>query len=454
MTSPRLQGIVLVLADAVLFTLITIVALWLRGLSFYDDYVFAMATTPMILAIGALYLIDGYDRDADMLSSEYTSQHLISVGLALCAALLLTFVFSASASALHASRLVITVTFAVFAFASLLVRRIMRLRIVQRQRERALVFIGKTEDWVRFRDNCTLHQMGHPLFFAKADSGGELEVGEAHVAHLLEEIETGSMQVEAIIVQDTERAMSKPVADRLVRCFFKGVPAYTLDLFEQVYWQKITLDRLGHTSLFEEGFNLARDPVFEHLKRIADVTLSLVGIALSLPLLTAATLAIWIDDRGPVFFAQTRIGRHQVPFRMFKLRTMRVVRDTANSDPYTRTNDPRITRVGNFLRKSRIDELPQLFNVLRGDMSIIGPRAEWDRLVETYQTQITHYHFRHLVKPGITGWAQVNYPYGSNLTDTIRKLEYDLYYIRHYSLGLDASIILKTLHTMLLGKGK
>jgi hypothetical protein len=116
--------------------------------------------------------------------------------------------------------------------------------------------------------------------------------------------------------------------------------------------------------------------------------------------------------------------------------------------------DKRITRIGNFLRKSRIDEIPQLWNVFMGDMSLIGPRAEWTRLVDDYERTIPCYHFRHLVRPGITGWAQVNYPYGASKEDAMRKLEYDLYYIRHFSFRLDASIILKTIHLMLFGKGR
>jgi lipopolysaccharide/colanic/teichoic acid biosynthesis glycosyltransferase len=123
-------------------------------------------------------------------------------------------------------------------------------------------------------------------------------------------------------------------------------------------------------------------------------------------------------------------------------------------DPYTREGDVRITRVGRALRAARLDELPQLWNVLRGQMSLIGPRAEWDRLVSDYEREIPFYHFRHLVKPGITGWAQINYRYGTGVQDTLRKLEYDLYYIRKFSFMLDASIVLKTLHVMLLKKGR
>ena len=123
-------------------------------------------------------------------------------------------------------------------------------------------------------------------------------------------------------------------------------------------------------------------------------------------------------------------------------------------DIYTRADDPRVTRVGRWLRKLRFDELPQLWNVFKGDMSLIGPRAEWIKCAERYEQKIPFYHFRHLVKPGITGWAQVNYPYGESDDDAVEKLKYDLYYIRHYSLKLDAMIVLKTIHTVLFGKGR
>jgi lipopolysaccharide/colanic/teichoic acid biosynthesis glycosyltransferase len=230
------------------------------------------------------------------------------------------------------------------------------------------------------------------------------------------------------------------------------VPTLTLELFHQVYWRKIPLYRLNQTWLFQEGFEIAREPAFERMKRASDIFVSAIGLVLAAPVIACAAAAIWFEDRGPVFFSQTRIGRNDAPFRLRKLRSMRV--DAEHGDPYTQSGDNRVTRVGRLLRQSRIDELPQLWNVFRGDMSLIGPRAEWDRLADAYQREIPCYHFRHLVKPGITGWAQVNYPYGSSLSDTLRKLEYDLYYIRHFSVLLDLSIVLKTIHIMLSGKGR
>jgi len=181
---------------------------------------------------------------------------------------------------------------------------------------------------------------------------------------------------------------------------------------------------------------------------------SATALVICSPLFILAPLLIWAEDGAPVLFSQERVGRDGKRFILLKFRTMRLRGDQAHDDMYTRERDRRVTRVGRRLRKLRLDELPQLWNALRGDISLIGPRAEWSKCAERYEQTIPFYHFRHLVKPGITGWAQVNYPYGENDDDAVEKLKYDLYYIRHYSLKLDAMIVLKTLYTMLFGKGR
>ena len=257
--------------------------------------------------------------------------------------------------------------------------------------------------------------------------------------------------LDAIILRESNLELPPAVAQKLMELHFSGVPTYTLELFYEVYWRKIPLYRLNQTWLFQEGFRIAREPVFERLKRLSDLSFATLGLALALPLLPFAAAAIWLEDRGPIFFRQSRVGKNRRLFQIVKLRTMRV---SPSGEAYTRVADQRITRVGRFLRNTRLDEVPQLWNVLTGEMSLIGPRAEWVRLVNDYEQQIPCYHFRHLVKPGITGWAQVSYHYGENVEDTLRKLEYDLYYIRYFSFVLDASIILKTIHLMLFGKGR
>ena len=268
---------------------------------------------------------------------------------------------------------------------------------------------------------------------------------------LLEKLSKGELGVEAIVLRESNRDLTPEIFQQLVDLYFSGVPTYTLELFHQIYWRKIPLYRLNQTWLFQEGFEVAREPVFERLKRVSDVVLASIGLVLAMPLFLVAAAAIWLEDRGPVFFKQVRIGKNRVPFSVYKFRSMR---QNVTGVPYAQKFDNRITKVGRYLRASRIDEFPQILNVIKGEMSLIGPRAEWNRLVADYEKQIPCYHFRHLVRPGITGWAQVNYPYGASIDDTLRKLEYDLYYIRHFSFSLDASIVLKTIHVMLFGKGR
>ena len=183
-----------------------------------------------------------------------------------------------------------------------------------------------------------------------------------------------------------------------------------------------------------------------------DFLVALIALIIAAPIVFLCALIIRLTEGGRPFYSQPRVGLHGVPFTLFKLRSMRPGSDKGNA--YTTEGDSRVTPLGAFLRKTRLDELPQLWNVLRGDMSMIGPRAEWVRLVEGYERDIPNYHYRHLVRPGITGWAQVNYPYGASLEDTLQKLSYDLYYIRNFSLRLDAEVLLKTIHVMLFGKGR
>jgi lipopolysaccharide/colanic/teichoic acid biosynthesis glycosyltransferase len=204
----------------------------------------------------------------------------------------------------------------------------------------------------------------------------------------------------------------------------------------------------------QTGFQLSRTSPYHYLKRLFDIFASGVLLILFSPVMLIIAALLRIISGPPVIFKQQRVGRDEHLFTVYKFRTMRPAENGAAGDIYTRKDDPRLFWLGKWLRKWRLDELPQLWNVLKGDISLIGPRAEWIECARRYRDKIPLYHFRHLVKPGITGWAQVNYPYGENDEDAIEKLKYDLYYIRHYSLKLDAMIVLKTVHTMLFGKGR
>ena len=209
--------------------------------------------------------------------------------------------------------------------------------------------------------------------------------------------------------------------------------------------KKIDLSTIGSDEDFLAlpGSRAALHPVLSGLKRAADIVVSAVGLAASLPFWPAIAAAVKLGSRGPVFYAQDRVGKGGKRFSLVKFRSM--VKDAENGDPvWAKLDDERITPVGRVLRRIQLDEMPQLWNILRGDMSLIGPRPERPEFVAELSGRIPHYGLRHAVKPGLTGWAQVNYTYAASLESSRIKLEYDLYYIARWSPALDARIVFRT----------
>ncbi|HEY1793389.1 MAG TPA: sugar transferase [Opitutaceae bacterium] len=424
---------------AVLFNLL----FWLRGTA-SEIFLWPVAA-PAAVFVVSIHLISGYGARTDMLSLDYASLHLIASMTAAVATIFLAFAFIPPGFELQSSRGSLILGFFILGGVTLAYRRYLYARSATSRGELNLVFVGTAADFSSFKAECQRMGTLNPLVHADTAAGSQA------LEAVLDSIARGEVQVEAVILRESAREFTPDTPMKLVQLYFSGVPTYTLELFHQAYWEKIPLYRINSIWLFQEGFQIAREPVFERIKRFSDIVFASVGLVLAAIPVALAAAAIKLDDGGPVFFVQTRIGRHKRPFALHKLRTMRAA--ASPGDPYTRQGDSRITRMGRLLRAGRLDELPQLWNVLVGDMSLIGPRAEWDRLVDDYEKQIPSYHFRHLVKPGITGLAQVNYRYGTGIEDTLRKLEYDLYYIRNFSFMLDASIVLKTLHVMILRKG-
>jgi sugar transferase (PEP-CTERM system associated) len=203
--------------------------------------------------------------------------------------------------------------------------------------------------------------------------------------------------------------------------------------------------------IYGDGF--AQDPMRTFIKRTFDIAASLFLIVLNLPLMFLAALAIFIESGGPVFFTQERVGRGGRVFKCVKFRSMTTDAEKDGVARWATTNDSRVTRVGRVMRKMRIDELPQLFNVLRGEMSLVGPRPERPVFVAQLKDQIRFYDVRHSIKPGITGWAQVRYSYGSSIEDAQRKLQYDLFYVKNHSLALDIQVLVETIRVVLFGEG-
>lgn len=215
---------------------------------------------------------------------------------------------------------------------------------------------------------------------------------------------------------------------------------------------RIEVDGLNPSWLiFSDGFRLT--PALIYSERFISLFVSLCALLVLSPFLPWIALAIKVSSPGPVFYRQKRVGQNGQVFECYKFRTMHTNAEAATGPTWANDNDPRVTRLGRFLRRARIDEIPQLWNVLRGDMSVVGPRPERPEFVEWLSREIPYYNLRHLVPPGITGWAQVNYPYGASLQESKEKLCYDLYYVKNLSVFFDLLIIFRTLKIVLLGRG-
>ena len=257
-------------------------------------------------------------------------------------------------------------------------------------------------------------------------------------------------RIDRVIVAMEDRRGSMPTRE-LLDLRLRGVVIEDASLLMERVTGKLPLDGLNPSALiFTEGFNV--NALQQFGRRLASFTVSLIGLMICLPFIPFLILAVRVSSPGPIFFRQTRIGLRGRPFSIVKFRTMRQDAEIDGAMWATK-NDPRVTSIGRFMRITRLDEIPQLWSVLRGEMAFVGPRPERPEFVEWLTKEIPFYELRHMVRPGITGWAQVRYKYGASLEETKRKLEYDLYYVKHLSLGLDLLIMFETIKTIVLGRG-
>jgi sugar transferase (PEP-CTERM system associated) len=260
-------------------------------------------------------------------------------------------------------------------------------------------------------------------------------------------------RIDVIVLALDERRKGLPVHD-LLDCKMSGIEIIDLLTFFERYTNKIRLDIVQPSWLFlSDGFQVSN---FNRLsKRLFDIATVLLLLPIVLPVGLLASLAILIESRfrGAVLYSQTRVGENGRLFQVYKFRSMREDAEQDGVARWATKGDSRITRVGAILRKSRLDEIPQLLNILKGDMSFVGPRPERPEFVEQLAEQIPYYSERHRVKPGLSGWAQIRYPYGASIEDGLEKLQYDLYYVKNYSILLDALVLLQTAEVVLLGRG-
>ena len=258
--------------------------------------------------------------------------------------------------------------------------------------------------------------------------------------------------VDEIIVALTERRSGSMPLRELLDCKLAGVRVFDITTYFERMLGQIRVDFVNAGWLiFGDGFN--QGFYRTAIKRVFDILCSLVLIVVSAPIMLVTALAIKLESRGPIFYRQERVGAGNQVFKVSKFRSMRTDAEKDGKPRWAAAQDDRVTRVGNIIRRLRIDELPQLFNVLAGEMSLVGPRPERPFFVEQLTNEIPYYAVRHSIKPGVTGWAQVRYQYGSTIEDSQEKLQYDLYYVKNHSLFLDCVVLFETVGVVLTGKG-
>jgi sugar transferase (PEP-CTERM system associated) len=268
-------------------------------------------------------------------------------------------------------------------------------------------------------------------------------------AHLMESVKR--QKVHRVIVAMPDRRGTIPMPE-LLQLRMLGVKIEEATSWLEKISGKIEVENLYPSWLvFGQGFR--RSTAFIVVRRLISIMISLLGLILAVPLFPLIMLAIRLDSKGPIFYSQARVGKAGHVFKVVKFRTMRQDAEAANGPQWAGNNDPRVTRVGKFLRSSRLDEIPQLWCVLKGDMAFVGPRPERPEFIEWLSKEIPYYGVRHMVRPGLTGWAQVKYKYGSTIEDAREKLQYDLYYIKNASIGLDLLIMFLTVKIVLLRRG-
>ncbi|QIW15371.1 hypothetical protein A4G20_02990 [Pasteurellaceae bacterium RH1A] len=255
-------------------------------------------------------------------------------------------------------------------------------------------------------------------------------------------------RINAIVADLHSKELSNEWQTFLASCVLNSIPVYNVRQLEESLTGRVKIQHMYENDLG----SLLPSPVYSLVKRIIDIILILATLPITLPIMLITALAIRLESEGGAMFIQKRVGQGGKEFNIYKFRSM--CKDSEKDGAkFASTEDMRVTRIGRFIRTTRIDELPQFFNVLKGDMSLIGPRPEQKAFVDEFEKQIPFYNYRHIVKPGISGWAQVVHGYAADVDDTKIKIEHDFYYIKHFSLWLDILIIFKTLKTMLTGFG-
>lgn len=397
-----------------------------RGLSFINVLV-------IIVALLSAYVANIFTITA----KKYRIRELIVVVMVNCLLLLLTILLKIFG--IYES----IILFGFITMFQITFRYIVSMVIVRKQR---ILFVGEnsyTEDLLNSIKKDDQYKL---IGFLKDEKG---EILKNTILKICEVKKTD------IIVNFTENLLKdSQLVDKLLQYKLKGLQFYNYLEFYEIYENKLPISHLSSKWFLEDsGFEIYHNNFNLKAKRVLDVVFALIIGVMTLPIMLLSILIIKCESKGSIFFVQERVGEGNKKFNIVKFRSMAM--DAEKDGPqWASKNDLRITKWGSIMRATRIDELPQLWNVLKGEMSFVGPRPEREFFIKQLEKEIPYYNIRHTVKPGLTGWAQVLYPYGASVEDAYRKLQYDLYYIKHQDIIFDIKILLKTVTIVVFGKGR
>lgn len=450
--SPSIRQLLLLIGDITIILISFYLALILRrGETKADFFTFqkiALFLSLIIIYITSFYIFDFYDIMIKFRSAGFLVSMGGALGLAYLFGIIIFYLFPYKLgrgvfllSWISTGILIFGLRFTYSLFFKL--REPLRNVLVLGNGEKAEMIISNIKNNPEFRIKAVLDKEKMKDILLRGQSAGGMRTMEEFIEQ--NRINDIVVSINSDNTSELERA--------LVNCRMKGIRCYTYESFYERIFEKLPVLMLNDQwFLMSEGFNNLGSRLFKMFKRAFDLFVAIALLLVSVPAGVLIILLIPLTSKGPVFFVQERIGVGKKPFKLIKFRTM-VQNAEINGPQWAQKDDDRVTKLGKVLRKTRLDEFPQIINVFKGEMSLIGPRPEREYFVNQLSEKIPFYSLRFFVKPGITGWAQVNYRYGADEKDAIEKLRYELYYIKNQSLILDYKILLKTIRVVLTGIG-
>ncbi len=414
-----------------------------------------LAGTHVVSLAACLFVINSASGLYEKSAARSFSQSCIRAAIALVIVLPLTYVIFGLLPADMLSRTAVQMS-AMAGVAAVVLRRayVSHWAAVPQARTRILVFGAGAAAQVVGATLKAADPNAHVVGYVPGPNEKDAAVPAAELLQLTGTLPATARRlgVDEIVVALTERRAGSMPLRELLDCKLHGIKVYDLNTHFEKTLGQIRIDYVNASWLiFCDGFN--QDALRTAMKRVFDVFCSGLLFVLALPVMLGAAIAISLESRGPILYRQERVGLNGRNFKVIKFRSMRTDAEKDGTPRWATTNDDRITRVGHIIRRLRIDELPQLFNVLKGEMSLVGPRPERPFFVEQLTQEIAFFAVRHSVKPGLTGWAQVRYQYGATVEDSQEKLQYDLYYVKNHTLFLDLVVLFETIGVVLTGRG-